>query len=148
MNALAQKILIAVVVIGVCALLILGFLAGTAVVGYKAAVRAGNEAATLQNLKTVGAVEAQYFYNHKRTFATLDQLVNEKLLSSKFSGHPTVVDGYVFTLSLAPDNPSWYKITADPRNESTGTNHFYLDSGDYRIRVNAERQAGPTDPSN
>ena len=69
------------------------------------------------------------------------------MLSSKFAGHPTVADGYVFTLSVArkPDGSSWYKVTADSQDESTGTNHFYLDSDDGRIHVNSERQASPDD---
>jgi hypothetical protein len=145
----AQKIIIAVVVIGICALFVLGFLGGTAVVGYRAAMRAGNEAATLQNLKTIAAVESQYFITHNRTFGTLAQLTSEQLLSSKFTVDPIVADGYVITLSLArkPDgSSSWYKITADPYDEATGRKHFYLDSDENRIRVNPEGQAGPTDP--
>ena len=139
---------ITVAVVEVCVLSVFGFLVGAAVVGHRAATRAGYEAATLQNLKTIAAVEAQYFHSHNRTFGTVDQLVNELSLSSKFRGHPAVVDGYVFTLTLAPkpDGSSWYKITADPQSESTGTRHFYLDSDDHRLRVNPERQAGPTDP--
>ena len=144
----AQKIVIVVVVIGVCVLFVLGVFAGAAMVGWRAATRAGNEAATIQNLKTIAAVEVQYFNTHKRTFGTLDQLISEQLLSAKFAGHPTVADGYVFTLSVTPksDGPSWYKITADPQDESQGTTHFYLDSNDGGIHVNSEHQASPSDP--
>ena len=149
MTNLAQKIIIASVVIAVCVLFVLGVLVGAAIVGYRAAERAGNEAATIQNLKTIAAGEVEYFNTHNRIFGTLDQLVSEQMLSSKFAGHPTVADGYVFTLSVTrkPDgSSSWYKITADPQDESQGTNHFYLDSNDGRIHVNSERQAGPDDP--
>lgn len=93
-------IIIAVAVVLVCVLFVCGVLAGAAVVGYRAAIRAGNEAATIQNLKTIDAVEVQYFNAHDRTFGTLDQLINEQQLSRKFSGHPTLADGYVFTLSV------------------------------------------------
>lgn len=149
MTKRAQIIIIAVVVIAVCALFVLGILGGSAVVGWRAAVRAGNEAATVQNLKTVAVVEVQYYNTHNRTFGTFDQLTSEQFLSSKFAGHPTVADGYVFTLSVArkPDSSSsWYKITADPQDQSHGTKHFYLDSNDGQIHVNSERQAGPDDP--
>ena len=148
MTSRAQKILIIVAVIGVCALFAIGFLAGIAVMGWKSAMRAGNEAATIQNIKTVAAIEAQYFNTHNRTFATFDQLIREELLSAKFNAKPTIADGYVLNLSLAqkPEGAaSWYKLIADPQDESTGKNHFYLDSDDIRIRVNAERQAGPAD---
>ena len=119
--------------------------------GWRAAMRAGNEAATIQNLQTIAAVEVQYFNNHNRTFGTFDQLKSEQILSSKFSGDPIVADGYVITLSLArkPDgSSSWFKLTADPYDESTGRNHFYFDSGESRIRVNPDGQAGPADPFN
>lgn len=119
--------------------------------GFKAATRAGYEAATAQNLKTIAAIEAQYFNTHNRSFGTFDQLKSEQMLSSKFSGDPIVADGYVFRLSLArkPDgSSSWFKLTADPYDESTGRNHFYLDSDEGRIRVNPDRQAGPADPFN
>lgn len=137
-------------VVIICVLFVCGLLLGVAVMGFRAAMREGNETAAIQNLKTVAAVEAQYFYSHNGTFGTLDQLINEQSLSSKFRGHPAVVDGYVFSLTLAPksDGSSWYKATADPQYKSTGTHHFYIDSGDQRIRVHPDRQAGPTDPFN
>ena len=69
----AKKIIIAVVIIGICVLFVLGFLTGAAVIGWRAAIRSGNEAATIQNLKTIGAMEVQYFNTHKRTFGTFDQ---------------------------------------------------------------------------
>jgi Tfp pilus assembly protein PilE len=143
-----NTIIVAVAVIGVCGLFVFGVLAGAAVVGYRKAIQVGNGTATLQNIKTIAAVEFQYFNTHNRTFGTMEQLIHEQQLSSKFSGHPAVADGYVFTLTLASksDGSSWYKITADPQDQSSGTNHFYLDSDDHLIRVNAERQAGPSDP--
>jgi hypothetical protein len=149
MTSRAKKIIIiAVVAIAIVPLSVLGVLGGAAVIGYRAATRAGYEAATLQNLKTIAAVEAQYFITHNRSFGTFDQLIREQMLSAKFSGNPIVADGYVFTLSLSrkPDGSSSYKITADPREGSSGGYHFYLDSDESRIRVNPERQAGPDDP--
>jgi len=151
MTAREKKIIIAAVVVVVCVpLVFVGVMVGAAVVGYRAAMRAGSEAATIQNLKTIGAIEAQYFLTHNRTFGTLDQLIKEQELSQKFSGHPVVADGYVFTLSVAPkpNGSSSYKITADPEPGLSGAQHFYLDSDDNRIRVNPDHQAGPTDPSN
>jgi Tfp pilus assembly protein PilE len=147
-NRAKKIIIIAVVVIAIVPLFVLGVLAGAAAVGYRAATRAGNEAATLQNLKTIAAVEVQYFNNHNRSFGTLDQLIREQMLSSKFTGDPAVADGYVFTLTLSgkPDGSSSFKIRADPRDGTSGRNHFYLDSDESRIRVNPERQAGPADP--
>jgi hypothetical protein len=149
----ARKIILALGAAGTCVLIVVcllfGVLAGAAVMGRSAALRAGYETVAIQNLKTIAAVEVQYFNTHNRTFGTLDQLIREEQLSQKFGDHPTVADGYVFRLSVAPkpDGSSWYKVTADPGNSSTGRNHFYFESTDDRIRVNPDHQAGPTDPS-
>ena len=149
MTSRAKRVVIALsVVVGVCVLLALGVFSAAAIMGFNAATRAGNEAATVQNLKTIAAVEIQYFQTNNRTYGALDQLISKQFLSSKFAGHPAVADGYVFTLSITrkPDGASWYKLTADPHDKSEGTSHFYLDSDGDTIRANSERQAGPQDP--
>ena len=114
---------------------------------HSAAERAGNEAATIQNVKTICAVETQYFSNN-RTFATLDQLVKEQSLSSKFAAHPLVVDGYALKLVIK-SNPtssvSSFSLTADPLSDSTGTTHYYLESTCGDIHVNRAAPAGPND---
>jgi hypothetical protein len=132
--------------IGVLAVIVV--LSNLAVVGRMMAMRVDSEAPTLQYLRTIATVEVHYFNTHKRTFGTLDELVRDQGLSSQFNGHPAVADGYVFTLTLAtkPNGSSAYKVTADPQDKTSGTNHFYIDSDDQSIHVNAERQAGPADP--
>ena len=113
---------------------------------HNAAERAGNEAATIQNVKTICAVETQYF-NNNRTFATLDQLVKQQLLSSKFAAHPPV-DGYALKLVIK-SNPtsavSSFSLTADPVSDSTGTRHYYFESTCGDIHVNRAAPAGPND---
>ena len=143
----ALLIVAAVVVLLVVALI--GILVGTAAYGWKAAIRAGNEAATLQDLKTIAAVEIQYYNSHQRAFGTFDQMVQEKLLSTKLSGHPPIADGYIFTLKVIPKSatqPTSYTLNADPQSESTGKKHFYLDSADGTIRVNSAQRASASDP--
>ncbi|HVS81430.1 MAG TPA: prepilin-type N-terminal cleavage/methylation domain-containing protein [Pyrinomonadaceae bacterium] len=127
---------------------IIGILIGAAVIGFKAAQKAGNEAATLQDLKTVAAIEIQYYNTHNRTFGTFEQMVQEKLVSTKFSGNPPIVDGYIFTLKVVPKSatlPTSYTLNADPQTDNTGKNHFYVDSSDGSIHVNADQPAGPND---
>ena len=128
---------------------IIGILIGAAVYGWKAATKAGNEAATLQNLKTIAAVQIQYYNTHSRTFGTFDQLVKEQMLSSKFSGNPPAADGYILTLKVTPKtatSATAYTLNADPQDTSSGTNHFYIDSTDSSIHVNPTQAAGPNDP--
>ena len=77
-----KALLIATVVVVLLIVAVIGVLVGAGFYGWKAAMRAGNEAAALQNMKTIAAVEIQYFNNHKRTFGTADQLVKEALQHS------------------------------------------------------------------
>ena len=128
---------------------IIGILIGAAVYGWKAATRAGNEAATMQNLKTIAAVQIQYYNTHGRTFGTFDQLVKEQMLSSKFNGNPPNTDGYVLTLKVTPKtstSPTSYTLNADPDSPNSGVNHFYIDSTDSSIHINKDQAAGPNDP--
>jgi prepilin-type N-terminal cleavage/methylation domain-containing protein len=127
---------------------IIGILIGAAVIGWKTAQRSANEAATIQNLKTIAAVQIQYFNTHSRTFATFDQLVKEQMLSSKFAGNPPNADGYVLTMKVTPKtptSPTAYTLNADPQTDNSGKRHFYIDSNDGSIHVNQDQPAGPND---
>jgi Tfp pilus assembly protein PilE len=150
MAELTQKILIGLAFAGLLGIFVVGVLMGTAVVGWKAALRAGDEAATMQNLKTIAAVEIQYYNNHDRTFGSFDQMIMERILTSKFSGNPTIADGYVFKLNIIPktsSQPASYTLSADPRSAATGTNHFYIDSNEGTIHVNPDQPASAADPA-
>ena len=128
---------------------IIGILIGAAVYGWKAATKAGNEAATQQNLKTIAATQIQYYNTHSRSFATFDQLIKEQMLTSKFAGNPPIVDGYVMTLKVTPKtatSTTSYTLNADPQDTGSGTNHFYIDSTDSSIHLNQTQAAGPNDP--
>ena len=128
---------------------IIGLLIGAAVYTFKAAQKAGNETATMQNLKTIAAVQIQYYNTHARTFGTFEQMIKEQMLTSKFEGNPPSPDGYVFTLKVTPKtagSPTSYTLNADPQSAGTGTNHFYIDSADSSIHLNPAQPAGPGDP--
>jgi prepilin-type N-terminal cleavage/methylation domain-containing protein len=132
---------------------IIGILIGAATIGWRAAVRSGNETATIKALQTIASVELQYYNTHNRNFGTFEQMVKEQMLDSRFSGNPPVVDGYIFTLKVTPKTANAqtsYTINADPQQSegigSTGKNHFYMDSTAGTIHVNAEQPAGPNDP--
>jgi type II secretory pathway pseudopilin PulG len=149
MTNLAQRIIIGVVAAGVLVLFVIGFVMGAAVYGWRAAQRAGNEAAAQMDLKTIAAVEIQYYNTHSRTFGTLDQLIKEEMLSSKFSGNSPAADGYVFILRLTQKisgQSGSYVLNADPQSNTTGGKHFYIDSTSPAIRVNPDQPAGATDP--
>lgn len=127
---------------------IIGILIGAAIVGFKAAKKAGNEAATLQDIKTIAADEIQYYNMNNRNFGTFDQLIKDKLINERFAGNPPVTDGYVFTLKVVQKSssaPASFTLNADPQTDDTGKNHFYIDSSDSNIRFNAAQAAGPSD---
>jgi len=132
---------------------IIGILIGAATIGWRAAVRSGNEAATLQDLKTIASVQIQFYNTHNRSFGTFEQMVKEQMLDTRFSGNPPVVDGYIFNLKVNPKTTSaqtTYTLNADPQQAdaigATGKNHFYIDSTAGTIHVNADQAAGPNDP--
>jgi prepilin-type N-terminal cleavage/methylation domain-containing protein len=128
---------------------IIGILIGAAVYGWKAAQRAGNEAATLTNIRTLAAVQIQFYNTHNRSFGTFDQMIKEQMVSTKFAGNPPIADGYVLTLKVTTKTasaPTSYTLNADPQSDATGKNHFYIDSTDGTIHVNPDQAAGPNDP--
>ncbi len=148
MTSKAQKIIIVVAVFVVGGFAILGVILGAAFYGWKAAQKAGNEAATAQNMKTVSAVEIQYYLAHNRSFGTFEQLITEQMLTSKFNGNPPAVDGYVFNLQMIPRTSSQlssYRLNCDPSNVNSGRNHFYLDSTSATIHINPDQAARASD---
>jgi len=145
-TSLTKKIIIGLAIAGVAGLLLIGIFVGAAISGWRSAIRAGNEAATIQNLKTISAVEIQYYNTHHRTFGTFDQLVKEQILTTKFAAS-SVIDGYILTLTVTPpskNTASTYAVRADPQED--GMRHFYVDSTDDSIHVNRDKPAGPGDP--
>ncbi len=128
---------------------IIGILIGAAVVTFRAAQKSGNESATQQDMRTIATVEIQYFTTHNRTYGTFEQMVQDKVLTTKFAGNPPLVDGYVFTLKVIPKSSTQaasYTLNADPQSDSTGRNHYYIDSNDTAIHMNPDQPAGPNDP--
>ena len=147
MTSTVQKIIIGIVAFVLCGLAVAGVLAGAAVYGWKAAQKAGDEAATIQNMKTIAAVEIQYYNTHKQAFGTFAQLVKEQMLTSKFSNDPPESDGYIFSLKVTPktsNQPGSYTLNAD--SDNTGRKHFCLDSTSPTIHVNSDQPASATDP--
>jgi len=149
MTSSVQKIIIGIAIAALLALFVVGVLVGVAVYGWRAAQKAGDEAATLQNMKTIAAVEIQYYNTHKRSFGTFEQLIKEQMLTSRFSGDRPNTDGYILTLKVTPSTSSQsssYTLNADPQSWKTGANHFYVNSTSESIHMNPDQPAGPDDP--
>ncbi len=133
---------------------IIGILIAVGVTGWKAAVRAANEAAAIKTLRSIGEQQMLYFNARQRTtFGTFEEMLKENLLDTRFSGTTPVVDGYVYTMKVIPKSTSQqagYTVNADPQVsegvQATGKNHFYVDSDTNTIHVNATQPATISDP--
>lgn len=133
---------------------IIGILIAVGVTGYKAAMRAANEAAAVKTLRTIAEQQMLYFNAHQRsTFGTFEEMRKENLLDSRFDGATPVVDGYVYTMKVIPKSTTaqaGYTINADPQVadgvSATGKNHYFVSSDTNTIHVNETQPAAATDP--
>jgi prepilin-type N-terminal cleavage/methylation domain-containing protein len=133
---------------------IIGILIAVGVTGYKAAMRAANEAAAVKTLRTIAEQQMLYFNAHQRsTFGTFEEMRKENLLDSRFDGATPVVDGYVYTMKVIPKSTTaqaGYTINADPQVadgvSATGKNHYFVSSDTNTIHVHEAQPASATDP--
>jgi prepilin-type N-terminal cleavage/methylation domain-containing protein len=133
---------------------IIGILIAVGVTGWRAALRAANEAAAIKTLRTIAEQQMLYYNAHQRTsFGTFDEMLKENLLDTRFGGATPVVDGYVYNMRVIPKSTTQqagFAINTDPQVSegvgATGKNHFYLDSDTNTIHVNETQPATATDP--
>lgn len=133
---------------------IIGILIAVGVTGWRAAVRAANEAAAIKTLRSIAEQQMLYYNSHQRSaFGTFEEMLKENLLDTRFNSSTPIVDGYVYTMKAIPRSTSQqagYTINADPQVTegvaATGKNHFYLDSDTNTIHVNSAQPASVTDP--
>src|SRR5215204_5471009 len=128
---------------------IIGILIGVGISGYRAAIKAANEAAAVKTLRSIAEQQMLYYNAHQRSsFGTFEEMRKEDLLDSRFDGTTPVVDGYVYTMKVIPKSTSaqpGYTINADPQVptgvSATGKNFFYVDSDTNTIHFNKDQQA-------
>jgi type II secretory pathway pseudopilin PulG len=133
---------------------IIGILIAVGVTGWKAAVRAANEAAAIKSLRSIAEQQMLYYNAHNRsTFGTFEEMLKDGMLDERYAGGTPVVEGYIFTMKVIPKSPTTqagYQVNADPQVTegvgATGRNHYYLDSNSNTIHVNGTQQATITDP--
>ena len=127
---------------------IIGILIGVGVVGWKAATKAGNEAAAVRTLQTIRDSQATFYLGHRGAYGTFDELIKDGSLDPQFAGESPLVSGYVYTMKVrqrSATEPAFYFVNADPQG-GVG-NHFYIDPNVSTIRVNDAQPAAATDPS-
>lgn len=146
MTKLAKGILIAAVVVVVLLGIAIGIVVGVATLGWKEALRSGNEAATVQHLNTISIAQVRY-YTENANYGTFDQLIEKGFLNRRFAGDAPVVDGYVYVLRLKTargERPS-FTLSADPQSSASGIRHFFVDDKRSTIRSNPNRPANADD---
>ena len=133
---------------------IIGILISVGVVGWKVAIRKGNEAATIEALNKLREAQVAYALSHHGEFGTFDQLISDGVVDDKYKGTNPVVNGYIYTLKVTPKSttaPSNFTCNADPQSSegvaATGKRHFYIDTVVPAIRENADQPAVASDPS-
>ena len=133
---------------------IIGILIAVGITGYKAAMRAANEAAAVKTLRSIAEQQMLYYNSHQRSsFGSFEEMRKENLLDSRFDGATPVVDGYVYTMKVNPKSTTaqaGYTINADPQVAdgvaATGKNHYFVSSDTNTIHVNDAQPAASTDP--
>ena len=132
---------------------IIGILIAVGVTGYKAAMRAANEAAAVKTLRSIAEQQMLYFNAHQRSsFGSFEEMRKENLLDQRFDGSTPVVDGYVYTMKVIPKTTTTqagYTINADPQVaegvSATGKNHYFVSSDTNTIHVNEGEPASASD---
>ena len=114
---------------------------------YPKAVGAADEGSAIQNLRTIAGAQTQA-KAMRNSYGDFDTLVQLGFLDRRFAGTNPNLRGYRFTIVV---NENEYSVTADPQPTenapATGSRHFYLDSTDNVVHVNATQTASRKDPA-
>lgn len=133
----------------VCALAFAACSSGSSSEGlgvYPKAVGAADEASAIQSLRTIATAQQQ-LKAMRGAYGGFDALTQAGLLDTRFVGNSPNLRGYRFTMNATDSD---FSVNADPqtteKQPTTGVRHFYLDSTDNSIHVNAGQAASKTDP--
>jgi hypothetical protein len=113
---------------------------------YPKAVGAADEASAIQALRTIATGEAQLKAT-SGVYGDFDALTKAGVLDQRFAGSTPNLRGYRFVMNVTDSD---FSVNADPQTTetqpTTGGRHFYLDSSDNAIHVNATQPASRSDP--
>jgi len=112
---------------------------------YPKAVGAADEGFAIQALRTIATAQTQFKVT-RGSYGDFDSLTQAGLLDQRFASATPTLKGYRLSMKSAENE---FTVNADPETQpqgTTGSRHFYLDSSDNAIHVNATQAAGKTDP--
>lgn len=114
---------------------------------YPKTVSAADEASAIQALRTIATAQQQLIAT-RGVYGSFDALTEAGLLDLRFAGSAPNLKGYRFTMNVTDSD---FSLNADPQKTetqpTTGVRHFYLDSTDNSIHVNAMQAASKNDPA-
>src|SRR5260370_36416857 len=113
---------------------------------YPKAMGAADEAFAIQALRTIATAQSQSKVI-RGSYGDFDALTQAGLLDQRFASAAPNLKGYSFTMRTSESD---FSVTANPQTTdsqpTTGSRHFYLDSSDNAIHVNASQVATKSDP--
>ena len=114
---------------------------------YPKAVGAADETSAIQGLRTIATAQGQ-LKAASGSYGKFDALVQAGFLDQRFNGDAPNLRGYRFTMKATDSD---FTVNADPQitesQPTTGSRHFYLDSSDNAVHVNAGQPASKNDPT-
>lgn len=113
---------------------------------YPKAVGAADEGSAIQALRTIASAQTQARVT-RGSYGDFNTLTQAGFLDQRFAAASPNLRGYRFTMTVSDDG---FSVNADPETTptqpTTGSRHFYLDSSDNSIHVNATQAATKSDP--
>jgi hypothetical protein len=114
---------------------------------YRKSIKAADETATIRLLHTIATAQTQSKVT-RGAYGDFDSLVQAGFLDQRFAGTSPDLNGYRFTMKASEAE---FSVNADPvavaDQPATANRHFYLDSADNVIHVNAGATATKGDPA-
>ena len=112
---------------------------------YPKAVSAADEGFAIQALRTIATAQTQFKVT-RGSYGDFDALTQAGFLDQRFASNMPMLKGYRLRMKSSENE---FTVNADPelpRQGATGSRHFYLESSDNAIHVNATQTAGKSDP--
>jgi len=109
------------------------------------AVGAADEGFAIQALRTIATAQTQCKVT-RGSYGDFVALTQSGFLDQRFASASPTLKGYRLTMKAGENE---FSVNADPETQpqgTTGSRHFYLESSDNAIHVNAIQAATSTDP--
>ncbi len=112
--------------------------------GYEQSLARANDTAAILTLRNIASAQQRYLLGNN-SYGTFAQLVAAGDLDARFNSEKPIVSHFIFAMTVTQDS---YDINADPEPTAPpGGRHYYSDSTNGPLNVNASQTAAKNDPS-